>query len=40
MTENESRLIDLIKRTEKPVEAVQIAVEIIYDYLKQRQSYQ
>lgn len=40
MTNTEQRLFEIIRHDENPQEALMIAIGIIYDYLKQSQSYQ
>lgn len=40
MTKAEQRLFEIIRHDENPQEALMIAIGIIYDYLKQPQSYQ
>ena len=38
MTENELKLIDMIRNNDNPEQALQIAVEIIIDYLNHHES--
>ena len=40
MTANEKALLTIIRENDKPEEAVMTAIEIIYDFLMQHESYQ